>query len=177
MSAATADVSRSALVNGPAVHPERLAEALGLLPVGLHVVTAFAEGKPAGLLCGWVTQASWTPPLIAIAVGRGKHTHQAISDSGAYAVNLLREEQTDIARVFGAKSGRDANKFAGLDWRQGRTGSPLLEGTAGYLDCRVTQRHEIGDHSLFVGEIVQAASFAQQCLVYQREVHQSLFVE
>jgi flavin reductase (DIM6/NTAB) family NADH-FMN oxidoreductase RutF len=120
---------------------------------------------------------SWDPPLIAVAVGRAKHTHQAIVRSSAYAVNLLRKEQTDVARVFGTKSGRDADKFAGLAWRHGGTGSPLLEGTAGYLDCRVVQRHEVGDHSLFIGEVVEANACAQQCLVYRREVHQSLFTE
>ena len=47
-----------------------LIDALSLMPVGLHVVTACVGGKPAGLLCGWVTQASWDPPLIVIVIGR-----------------------------------------------------------------------------------------------------------
>jgi len=152
-----------------------LCKALSLLPVGLHVVTAYADGQPVGLLCGWVMPASWDPPLLVAAVGQRRHTHDFIVRRGAFAVNLLRPEQLPLARQFGLSSGRDVDKFASHPWYSGVTGSPILEGSAGYLDCRVVDRFQAGDHTLFLGDILDARAFSDACLLYRRDQHQGLF--
>lgn len=152
-------------------------DALAMLPVGLHVLTVQTPEGPLGLLCGWVTPTSWEPPMLAAAVGRSHHTHGAVVDGGAFALNLLRPEQLELAQRFGTRSGRDTDKFDQVDWRSGVTGSPVLLECAGYLECRVVNQVESGDHTLFLGDIVAGAVFADRCLVYRRQEHQRLFVE
>ena len=73
--------------------------------------------------------------------------------SGHFCANVLGEGQEDLAKRF-AKSGGE--KFAGVDWAPSpATGSPLLEGVAAWIDCRIYERYEAGDHWLVLGEVLE----------------------
>jgi len=69
-------------------------------------------------------------------------------------VNVLKKGQLELARRFGTRSGRNEDKLAGIRWRPGRTGAPILEQALAYFDCELAGRHRAGDHELVLGRVV-----------------------
>ena len=99
-------------------------------------------------------------PRVLVGVARRHATWTLIDESGAFAAHLFGEERLDWVERFGLQSGRTAEKLAGLDHRPGRSGSPILEGAACWLDCRVEARLETGDRTIFLAEVVDARATA-----------------
>ena len=75
-----------------------------------------------------------------------------IRNSGAFAVNILSAEQEDVCRLFATKG---ADKFRGVGWEQGATGSPIIRDVLAWMDCRIEAEHEAGDHTIVVGRVVE----------------------
>lgn len=139
------------------VDEERFRHVLGHLAGGVCVVTSRApDGSPRGLTATSVCSVSLEPPLILVCVGNHTNTYQGIESSGSYAVNLLSAGQEELAVHF-ARS--DVDKFEGVGYGTGTTGSPVLEGTLGYCDCRVVGSSDAGDHTIFVGRVEEAEVF------------------
>lgn len=124
----------------------------------LWLVTARAGARQGGLIATFVCHASLPPelPRVLVAIAKQHHTWQLIEDSGAFALHLVGEEQLDHVWRFGLASGRDVDKFAGRAVQQGTTGSPLLEDTLGWVDCRVEARFDTGDRTAYLAEVVDA---------------------
>jgi flavin reductase (DIM6/NTAB) family NADH-FMN oxidoreductase RutF len=123
----------------------------------IWLVTAQAAQRRSGLIATFVSQASIVPDLPRLVLGLSKthYTCELIEASGAFAVHLLGEEQIELVWRFGLESGRDADKFSNLECHQGETGSPLVNATIGWLDCRVELKVDCGDRLIFLGEVVQ----------------------
>ena len=131
--------------------------ALGMIPYGLYVLTAESEeGEVAAATVNWVTQASFKPPLIAVGVKADSGAHQIIKDAGAFALNILAKDQKGTAFTFFKPAERDGNTISGEAFRRGTTGAPILEKAPAFLECKLVETVEIGDHSVFVGEVVDA---------------------
>jgi flavin reductase (DIM6/NTAB) family NADH-FMN oxidoreductase RutF len=122
------------------------------------LVTAAAGGRRGGLIATFVSQASLVDELPRLLVGIAKphHTWPLIEASGAFALHLLSEANLDWVWRFGLASGRDGDKFAGLAAAAGPTGSPRLDGTLGWLDCRVEARLDTGDRTVYLAAVVAA---------------------
>lgn len=118
----------------------------------MYVITASAETAPSGCLAGFVTQCSIVPTRFFVCVSKVNHTLGVAERSGALGVHLLGREQTDVARIFGELTGDRSDKFALVDWHWGATGVPLLEGSAAWIEGRVLERVDLGDH---VGHLVE----------------------
>src|SRR5437764_15260882 len=105
----------------------------------LWLVTAAADGRRGGLIATFVSEASIAPDLPRVLVGlaRQHHTWELVEASGAFALHLLGEDRLDWVWRFGLQSGRSRDKFEGLEAGAAATGSPVLEGAVGWLDCRV----------------------------------------
>ncbi len=127
---------------------------LSHLETPVAIVTARAGEREGGMTAAWITQVSFTPPLLAVSIAPERFTHKLIEESGAFAVNLLRAGQESIAKDLGFRSGRAGGKLAAYELLPGKTGSPLLSDAGAYYDCRVVDRVTTGDHTLFVGEVV-----------------------
>jgi 3-hydroxy-9,10-secoandrosta-1,3,5(10)-triene-9,17-dione monooxygenase reductase component len=142
-------------------------EVLGRYASGVTVVTTMAGESPIGMTCQSFTSVSLDPPLVAFLPTRQSRAFAAIRRSGTFCVNLLADGQADVSDRM---AGPSDDKFAGLDWRAAPgTGSPLLEGTVGYVDCTVEAIHEAGDHVIVVGRVVDlAAGDDVRPLVYHR---------
>jgi len=123
---------------------------------GLFIVTTKSGDKINGLTVAWLTRASFDPPMVSVSVGKTRYSHGLIKESGVFAVNILSEGQTDIAKHFGFKSGKKVNKFENIVYETRITGSPILKDITGYLDCRVVSSCDAGDHTIFVGEVIDA---------------------
>jgi flavin reductase (DIM6/NTAB) family NADH-FMN oxidoreductase RutF len=131
--------------------------ALRMIPYGLYVITAEAkDGRVAAATVNWVTQASFQPPLVAVAVKVDSSAYEIVKSAGAFALNVLAKGQNGLAFTFFKSLARDGNTIGGEAFRQGKTGSPILARAAAYVECSVVGGLEKGDHSLFLGEVVEA---------------------
>ena len=95
--------------------------------------------------------------MIVVALHPKRYTYEIIKESRVFCHNILDENQIPLAKRFGLRSGRNFDKFHGIPWRKGVTGSPILEDAITYLDCCVTDEHPAGDHILVIGEVVDCA--------------------
>jgi 3-hydroxy-9,10-secoandrosta-1,3,5(10)-triene-9,17-dione monooxygenase reductase component len=130
----------------------RFRDVLGRFASGVTVVTASSEGRPVGLTVQSFMSASLEPPLVLAAIARTARSWPAIERAGAYCVNLLAADQEALAVRMAT---RGIDKFAGVEWSPSAvTGSPVLGGGMGYVDCRIESVHEAGDHFLVLGRVV-----------------------
>jgi flavin reductase (DIM6/NTAB) family NADH-FMN oxidoreductase RutF len=122
------------------------------------LVTAQAGEHRGGLIATSISSASQVSelPRMLVGINHQHYTHELIQASGAFALHLLSETNLEWVWRFGLQSGRDLDKLAGLSVAQAVTGSPLLDGAIGWMDCRVEACLETGDRSYFLGEVVQA---------------------
>jgi flavin reductase (DIM6/NTAB) family NADH-FMN oxidoreductase RutF len=122
----------------------------------LWVVTSCANGRNGGLVATFVMPASIveTLPRVLVGIGKPHKTWELIEASGAFALHLLGEEHLDLALRFGLESGRDCDKFAGLSFKTGPSGSPILRDALAWADCRVEARMDTGDRTVYLAEVV-----------------------
>ena len=85
------------------------------------------------------------------------HAHPLIKDSGAFALNVLGKDQGPMAFTFFKPAVREGQTISGEPFRWGVTGAPVLERTPAAIECRLVDSVERGDHSIFVGEVVEVA--------------------
>ena len=128
--------------------------ALQLLPSPVVIVGAADGPLRGGLTAAWVTRVSTAPPLLAVAVSPLRHTHGMLHDGGEFTVSVLREEQVEVARLFGLQSGRDLDKWERTPAVLLGGGVPALRDCAARMLCRLVGRHPAGDHDLLVGEVL-----------------------
>ena len=123
----------------------------------VFVVSTDKEGKPSGMLASWFMQTSFNPPLIAVSVGKTRHTYNLIKQSGEFVIAVPGKELEEAAMTFGTKSGRDMDKFKETGLKTGKAKfieSPLLiEATINY-ECKLLQEFDTGDHTIFIAEVV-----------------------
>jgi flavin reductase (DIM6/NTAB) family NADH-FMN oxidoreductase RutF len=124
---------------------------------GVTVVAARHGPLLAGMTANAIATISIDPPLMLASISRTAETHRAIIGSHAFAVSVLADDQRALAECFAQPTTADKlTRFCDADWHEAETGSPILEGALAYFDCRLTERHDGGDHAIFLGEIVAA---------------------
>lgn len=127
---------------------------MGQFATGVTVLTTRdANGEHYGLTANAVSSLSLTPPLLLICIDRKAESFPHFLTSRVFAVNILSAAQEDLSARF-AKSGGD--KFAGIVYRPGTLGAPLLDGTIAWAECRIVATHEAGDHVIHVGQVEAA---------------------
>jgi flavin reductase (DIM6/NTAB) family NADH-FMN oxidoreductase RutF len=140
---------------------ERLQEALFQLDCGLYVVTSLLEGDPPrynGMINNTIFQITDQPLQVLLGMDKQHLTTEYIRVSGVFAVNYLATEQMELVKRFGFHSGRQIDKLAGLAWKPGISGVPLLETAPGYLECRVEADRvlDAGTHLVFLAQVIAA---------------------
>jgi len=129
--------------------------ALRMFPYGLYVLTSHDDvGNVAAATVNWVTQASFQPPLVVVCVKADSFIHAVVERSNAFALNVLGKEQGSLAYTFFKPGEPEGNTISGELFRPGVTGSPILVSTPAFVECEVVEVVKQGDHSIFVGEIV-----------------------
>ena len=148
--------------------------ACGRFATGVTIASVWdAEGAPHGLTVSSFTSVSLDPPLILICLGHGVSAIDAFRASAHFGINVLAENQRDLAERFTQK-GQD--RFEGLKWRRGKTGVPLLAGVLAAMECAVRQRVTAGDHDIFVAEMVVARVAGGEPLIHFAGAYRSLDV-
>jgi flavin reductase (DIM6/NTAB) family NADH-FMN oxidoreductase RutF len=135
--------------------PNAKKTALRMIPYGLYVLTAAHGEKVAAATVNWVTQASFEPPLVAVGVKTDSGAHALIKESKAFALNVLGKGQQALAFTFFKPAERQGQTISGETFRTGTTGAPLLASTPAFIECTLEATVEKGDHSIFVGKVVE----------------------
>jgi flavin reductase (DIM6/NTAB) family NADH-FMN oxidoreductase RutF len=126
-------------------------DALGQFATGVAIICARApDGRYVGFTASSFTSVSLDPPLISWCLGRNASGLAAFEAAERYAINVLAHDQVALARRFAREH---ADRFAGVRYRIGAAGAPLIEGCVAWFECRHYARHPGGDHVLFIGEV------------------------
>lgn len=121
---------------------------------GVTLVTASWEGTFTALTINSFSSVSLQPLLVLVCVDLTAESHPFIAGSQAFAVNILGDDQEQVSRVFATKDpGKDAALRA-QPHHAGASGSPILDRGLGFFDCRVVQEIHAGDHTIFIGEVI-----------------------
>lgn len=120
---------------------------------GVTVVTTNLPSGPAGGTVNAFTSLSTDPPQIIVCLNKLSRTWNAIEESGAFAVNMLGADQEHIAKLFASK---EPDKFSEFKWVHGTTGSPILEGSIGLIECSLIEALPQSTHMLLIGSVVNA---------------------
>lgn len=124
---------------------------LGHFPTGVTVVTADTESGPAGLAIGSFSSVSLDPPLVMFCPGRDSGSWTQMRTSDSFCVNVLGDDQKAVCDVFASR--RD-DKFSVVETRTEATGSPVIQGSLAWIDCKLHAVHDGGDHDIVVGRVV-----------------------
>lgn len=129
---------------------------LRMFTYGLYAVTAKHGDDISMMTVNWITQASFDPPLLAMAVQQDSHSRKIIEASGAFVVNLYDASQRELAGQLGMKFAKHPEKQNELQWKPSPiTGHPILEAALGWVECKVINQMPSGDHVLLLAEVVE----------------------
>lgn len=128
-------------------------DVMGRFTTGVTVVAARRpDGGPCGLTANAVASVSLRPLLILVCLEHAAASHDCVVEGGVFAVSVLAAEDEALARRFSA--GDREERFDGVAWHAGVTGSPVLDRALAWIDCEIRDVHAAGDHSIVVGEVV-----------------------
>ena len=126
-------------------------------PYGLYVLTVAAGGDEHGMTANWLTQAAFEPPMLVVAVENTSKTIGMIRNAHHFAVNLLLSNQRDLAGKLGRSAEQAPHKLKGIKTKPAPlSGAPVLVDALGWVECRVVATLPAGDHTLVLGEILNA---------------------
>ncbi|USQ94437.1 flavin reductase family protein [Caulobacter sp. RL271] len=157
----------SAAIQPSAPEPADFRKAMGSFPAGVTVVTACHDGRLVGTTVSAFSSVSMDPPLVMVCLKRDSRTLAALSQARTFCVNILAQDQGDLAYRF-AKSGAD-DRFALTAVEAGVCGAPLLAGSVTSVECEVRAAHDGGDHEILVGRVLRVVTDETKTpLVYVR---------
>ena len=132
-------------------------EILKTIPYGFYITGVVgADGEANGFTTCWVSQVSFEPQQVIVAVRKDQHTHDLVESGGVFSLNFLDTEQEDLARRFTGPLKQENGQVGGSPYTTGQTGAPLFEEAFAHLECRVVGKLEAGDHTVYLGEVVAA---------------------
>ena len=134
--------------------PEAAKPALEQISYGLYVVGSKNGDEVNGMTANWLTQVSFEPRMVALAVEAHSHTMANIRASQVFSVNVIAEADTNLIEKFVEPQQRAGNKLGGIAFRLGETSCPILEQAIAWLECAVEQVVAAGDHELVIGRVV-----------------------
>jgi flavin reductase (DIM6/NTAB) family NADH-FMN oxidoreductase RutF len=165
----------------PSVDSIAFREAISHFATGVTVITTVHEGTPAGITASAVSSLSLEPVLILVCINHTSSTHTAIDGSGRFVVNVLGEDDGELALHFARPS---ADKFASVEL-DAAYDLPVLKKAIAHFVCDVHERFPGGDHSIFIGLVRECAAVpGRHPLLYFRsrfgrfrDPHQELLAE
>lgn len=138
---------------------------LGQFSTGVVVVTAQVGDHRAGVTVNSFSSLSLDPPLVLWSLIRTSRSAPVFEAAERFAINILAHDQIEVSQMFASKSD---DKFAGVSWRPGKNGSPVLDGCAATFECSTQAIHEGGDHHLIVGRVDGFSHQEKEGLAFSR---------
>ena len=136
--------------------PELINKVTWKIPNALALIGSASGDEWNGMTASWVTQVSMEPVLIGVGVDNKAVTHRLISEGGSFTVNLWPSDDTRIFVKFSKPATREGDTLNGRPVRLGVSGAPIFEEALAWMDCEVRHSIDLGTHTFFVGEIVDA---------------------
>ena len=136
--------------------PELLNKVTWKIPNALTLIGSASAEEWNGMTASWITQLSMEPVLVGVGIDNKAVTHRLITESGAFSVNLWSPEDTRVFVKFSKPASRDGNTLNGRPVHVGKTGAPIFDEAIAWMDCEVRHSIDLGTHTLFVGEVVDA---------------------
>ena len=131
--------------------------ALRKIPHGVYIVGVKQDSQLNAFTATWLTQVSFTPPLVALGMKKDSHSLDMVKHDRVFSVNLLGKDQKAIAEHFVKPATVVGEKLREVRYRLGKTGTPVLEEAIAYFECEVREiANERGDHAVLIGEVVEA---------------------
>jgi flavin reductase (DIM6/NTAB) family NADH-FMN oxidoreductase RutF len=148
------------------VNQDNFRRVCSCFPTGVTITTLIGtDGHPYGITISSFTSVSLEPPLVLICIDHRSRIVQYLTMGCAFAINVLSDDQHELSSRFARHW---ESRFSGVAWQTGVTGSPLLEGAAAVLECRLHQSIQAGDHLIVLGQVVGGVSTDRLPLLYFR---------
>lgn len=141
-------------------------DVVGRFASGVTVLTTCdADGRDRGMTVSAFSSLSLDPPLVLACIGHDATIAGSVAATEHFGVSVLAEDQEPLSRRF---ADPDADRFDGVPFSRGALGVALLDGALAHLECRIVARHEGGDHTIVVGEVLHASARDGRPLVHMR---------
>ncbi len=144
--------------------------ALDKVSYGLYILSSHKGDAINGQCINTAFQLTDQPLRLAVSLNTRNLTHEYVMDSGVFAISILSAEDVDMVRRFGYQSGRVADKFAGVEYVIGKTGSPILQASLAFLECEILRDKivDVGTHTLFVADVINGRVLRDvSCMTYE----------
>jgi flavin reductase (DIM6/NTAB) family NADH-FMN oxidoreductase RutF len=161
--------------------PDAKKTALRMIPYGIYVLTAEADGAVAAATVNWVTQTAFDPPLLVVGMKADSGAYSIAKTAGHFALNMLGKGQQGQAFAFFKPAERDGDTISGEPFKSGTTGAPILDNAPAAVECRIVEIVERGDHHIVIGEVVNAIvsqapeGRADDAILHMRELGDNVF--
>jgi 3-hydroxy-9,10-secoandrosta-1,3,5(10)-triene-9,17-dione monooxygenase reductase component len=143
-----------------------LREAMRQFPTGVTIVTTRSrDGRPVGCTVNAFCSLSLSPPLVLVCIGKDRRMHGLLTTADGFAVNVLRHDQAQLARLFAEPGG---DRFAAVEWTPGYLGVPVLVGTIAMIQCRRRNAVDGGDHTIVIGQVLDLTTADGEPLLYSQ---------
>lgn len=154
------------------VEGERLRDVMARYITGVSIVTAPTGRGITGVTVSSFTSVTLDPPRVLVCLHAGGRGYAAVEEQGCYAINVLSGSQAPLGRRFATPGLSDEERFRWLELNYAITGSPLIAGSAAWLDCRVAEAIQVGTHKIVIGTVLAAGSdpAGEPPLVYHQRV-------
>ena len=144
----------------------RFRRTLGHFATGVTIITARSgSGQPIGMTCNSFASVSLDPPLVQWSIAKTSRNYTTIGRAEHFAVHVLDASQRDLCRQFAAK---DGDRFANVELEAGLHDLPLLTRYHARFECGVHARHDAGDHTILIGNVLRLSELAGEPLVFYR---------
>lgn len=163
----------------PDITTDEFRRVMGRLATGVTIVTTRTDDDVHGTTMSAVCSVSLQPQLVLVCVDHESDIHALIRESGVFAINVLHEEQADLAIELshkGTPEQQAAHRLENLPHRNGETGAPLLDDSLAHVECRVENTIEAGDHTIYIGTVIagDVNSRADRPLLHYQGRYESL---
>ena len=126
------------------------------IPYGLYVIGVKDGDSHHAFTGSWFSQCSMKPPRVMLGVRHGTHSLDMLKHGGVFSVNWLAKYNKKILEQFFKPTPSSGNRFGDLTYQLKKTGTPILDDALAYLECEVKHVYDAGDHSIVIGEVVNA---------------------
>ncbi|MDR7521666.1 MAG: flavin reductase family protein [Armatimonadota bacterium] len=138
------------------MEPKARKQALDLMTYGLYVVGTHRGEEKHAVMVNWLTQASFDPPLVVLALMKEALSTEMVAETGQFSVNIPAADQAAFAKTFIRRRPREGNRLGGYEFYTKSTGAPIFTDALAFFECRVVATVDRGDHLIFVAEVIDA---------------------
>lgn len=137
---------------------DKIGKGLGRIPSGVAILTTKNGSDHGAMLASWFQQAAFEPPLVSVAIKKGRAVEAVLNSSKKFVLNILHTGQKDMLVHFGRGFEPGQDPFQGIATETHQTGIAVLKHSLCFLECEVRQSCDAGDHVIYLGQVINAGA-------------------